>query len=124
MSPQPQILIIVLTHTVVYKSTYHAKPRSIYFLPQYQRQRKYIGTQMKRNKTFVLLTYISADFTVPRVLHHQFRWEVGKCRAQEAHGGSWVQIPSGARIFPTSQWVPSAISSHIYHSHICSFSEK
>ena len=21
------------------------------------------------------------------------------------HGGSWVRIPSGARIFPTSQWV-------------------
>ena len=34
-------------------------------------------------------------------------------------GGSWVQIPSGARIFPSSQWVPSAISFHIYHSHIC-----
>ena len=26
------------------------------------------------------------------------------------HGGSWVQIPSGARIFPSSQWIPSAIS--------------
>ena len=25
-----------------------------------------------------------------------------------------VQIPSGARIFPSSHWVPSAISFHIY----------
>ena len=33
--------------------------------------------------------------------------------ASEYTGGSWVQIPSGARIFPSSQWVPSAISFHI-----------
>ena len=34
------ILTTVLTHTVVYKSIYHATPRSICFLPQYQRRRK------------------------------------------------------------------------------------
>ena len=50
---------------------------------------------------------------------------MGKIRAPEGLGWSWVQIPSGARIFPTSQWVPSAIDFiHIYHSHICSFGEK
>ena len=26
------------------------------------------------------------------------------------HGGSWVQIPSGARIFPSSQWFPLSFS--------------
>ena len=30
----------VLTHTVVYKSIYHATPRSSCFLSQYQRRRK------------------------------------------------------------------------------------
>ena len=39
LSPQ-QILAYVMTHTVVYKSAYHAKPHSVCFLPQYQRQRK------------------------------------------------------------------------------------
>ena len=49
-----------------YNSTNHAKPRSIDFLPQYQRQRKYI-TQLKENKTFFLFTYISAEFTVTQM---------------------------------------------------------
>ena len=64
MSPQPQISTTTLTHTVVFVSTYHTRPRSIYFLPQYQRQRKYILTQIKRNNTFVLFTYISVEFTL------------------------------------------------------------
>ena len=42
MSPQ-QILTTVMTRIVVDKTIYHAKPHSICFLPQYQ-----------RNKTFVL----------------------------------------------------------------------
>ena len=74
MSPQTQILTTTLTHTVVYVSTYDTRPRSIYFLPQYQRQRKYIQTQMKRNNTFVLFTYISAEFTlhIHAYLHTNF----------------------------------------------------
>ena len=35
------------------------------------------------------------------------------------HGGSWVRIPSGSRIFPGSQWV--LLTFHlicVYHSHI------
>ena len=36
VSPQ-QILTTVMTRIVVDKSTYHAKPHSICFLPQYQR---------------------------------------------------------------------------------------
>ena len=56
MSPASQFLTTLLTHTVVYKSTYHAKPRLIYFLPQ----------------------YISAAFTVIRVLHHKLQYSTGK----------------------------------------------
>ena len=52
MSLASQILTTLLTYTVVYKSTYHAKPRSIYFLPQ----------------------YISVEFTVIRVLHHKLQY--------------------------------------------------
>ena len=39
-SPQ-QILTTVMTNIVVDKSTDNAKPHSICFLPQYQRQRKF-----------------------------------------------------------------------------------
>ena len=41
VSPQ-QILTTVMTNIVVDKSTDNAKPHSIYFLPQYQRQRKFL----------------------------------------------------------------------------------
>ena len=36
----PQILTAVMTHIVVDRSTDHAKPDSIRFLPQYQHKRK------------------------------------------------------------------------------------
>ena len=42
----------------VYKSTYHAKPRSIYFLPQYQRQRKYIYTNTIEKKQDVCPVHV------------------------------------------------------------------
>ena len=61
MSPASQILTTLLTHTVVYKSTYHAKPRLIYFLPQ----------------------YISAEFTVIHVLHHKLQYSTGKSEKSE-----------------------------------------
>ena len=41
VSPQ-QILTTVMTNIVVDKSTDKAKPHSICFLPQYQRQRKFL----------------------------------------------------------------------------------
>ena len=41
MSPQ-QILTTVMTNIVVDKSADNAKPHSLCFLPQYQRQRKFI----------------------------------------------------------------------------------
>ena len=40
-----------------YNSTYHAKPRSIYFLPQYQRQRKYITQLKKKQDVFPVHVY-------------------------------------------------------------------
>ena len=41
VSPQ-QILTTVMTNTVVDKSAENAKPHSLCFLPQYQRQRKFL----------------------------------------------------------------------------------
>ena len=63
----------------VYQSTYHAKPRSIYFLPQYQRQRKYKLTQLKRNKTFALFTYISAE----KYINFSPSWQKRKKKLKE-----------------------------------------
>ena len=44
------ILTTVMTHTVVCKSTYHAKPHSICFLPQYQRQRKFFSWEHDQDR--------------------------------------------------------------------------
>ena len=104
MSPASQILTTLLTHTFVYKSTYHAKPCSIYFLPQ----------------------YISAEFTVIRVLHHKLQYSTGKSEKSESHrdsDGRGCKSHLGLGFFrlrmgSISNWF------HIYHSHICSFGEK
>jgi len=48
-SPQ-QILTTVMTHIVVDKSTDNAKPHSICFLPQHQRQRKFFFSERELKK--------------------------------------------------------------------------
>ena len=47
-----------------------------------------------------------------------FHWEIGKIRVPQGLGWSWVQIPSGARIFPTSHGFHQQLISHISFSHL------
>jgi len=69
VSPQ-QILTAVMTSIIVDESAVHAKPNSICFLPQYQRQRKCFFSERDRDRDTtkgqaLSITFSQSDWFIP-----------------------------------------------------------